>query len=73
MKMRWNNLAKTGDSKDAHSRRTPAGFPSEPYALVKSSFYRTQRTQRVENIGKFMGLDGGGFRGGGLLESFRVE
>ena len=73
LKMRRNNLEKTGDSSDAHSRRTRGGIPSEPYALVTSSFERTQWTLRVENIGKGMGLEGGGFGGGGALESSKVE
>ena len=73
LKMRRNNLEKTGDSSDAHSRRTRGGIPSEPYALVTSSFERTQWTLRVENIGKGIGLEDGGFGGGGALESSKVE
>ena len=38
-----------------------------------SSFDRTQRTLRVENIGKGIGLEDGGFGGGGALESSKVE
>ena len=56
LKMSRNNLEKTGDSSDAHSRRTRGGIPSEPYALVTSSFDRMQWTLRVENIGKGIGL-----------------
>ena len=60
LRMRRNNLEKTSNSSDAHSRRTLGGIPSEPYALDTSSFDRVQWTLRVENIGKGMGLEGGG-------------
>ena len=73
MKLRRNSLEKTGDNSDAHSRRTRDGIPSEPYALVTTSFERTHWTQRVENIGKGIGLEDGGFGGGGALESSKVE
>ena len=71
--IRRNNLEMTGDSSDAHSRRTRGGIPSEPYALVTSRFDRTQWTLRVEIIGGGIGLEGGGFGGGGALESSKVE
>ena len=73
LRMKRINVEKTGDSSDAHSRRTRGGIPSEPYALVTSSFERTQWTLRVENIGKGIGLEDGGFGGGGALESSKVE
>ena len=68
-----NNLEMTGDNSDAHSRRTRGGIPSEPYALVTSSFERTRWTLRDENIGGGIGLVGGGLGGDGALESSKVE
>ena len=67
LKMRRKNQEKIGDSLDVHSPRSQWGIPSEPYALFTSSFDKTQRTLRVEIIGKGFGLEGGG------LESSKVE
>ena len=71
--IRRNNLEMTGDSSDAHSRRTRGGIPSEPYALLTSSFDKTRWTLRVEVIGGGIALEGGGLGGGGALESSKVE
>ena len=73
LKTRRKSLEITGDSSDAHSRRTRGGIPSEPYALVMSSFDRARRTRRIEKMGKGIKLVGGGFGGGGALESSKVE
>ena len=67
------SLEKTGDSSNAHSRRTRGVIPSEPYALVTSSFDRTRWTLLVENIGGGIKVEGGGLGGGGALESSKVE
>ena len=42
-------------------------------AIRFGQFDRTQRTLRIKNIGKGMGLEGGGFGGEGALESSKVE
>ena len=68
-----NNLRKFGDSSQAQSLRTWGGTPSEPYALLTSSFGRALRTCRIEIMEGGIEVERVKFGGGGAFMSSKAE